>query len=88
MSAIYTSSGRTYYSFIKRKKNLNSRIDSLKVGERIDDMAKQMESEIEIQRKLVFGSMMMVKSGIQTKLKAQKPSKYALLETADDGNFF
>ena len=90
MSAIYTSSGRTHYSFIKRKTNLSSRIDFLKVGERIGDMAKQMESEIEIQRKLVFDSMMMVKSGILAKLNAQNPSTYASLQivfmkTADDG---
>ena len=60
------------------------------MGARTDDVAQVMESEIEIQRKLVFDSMMMVKSAILAKLKAatQHPSAYAIMKIKDDGEFF
>jgi hypothetical protein len=80
MSVIYTSSGKTHYSSNKRKKNVNSGFRFIPMCDRTDDVAKVMASEIEIQRKLVFGSMMMVKAGILDKLEAQDPSKNARLK--------
>ena len=53
-----------------------------------EDVAKEMDTEIEIQRKLVFDSYMMVKSGIKAVLRARDRTYYESVKTQDDKLFF
>ena len=85
---IYTSTRRTFYSANKRKKNLNSSFYFLQVDVKTEDVAKEMDTEIEIQRKLVFDSYMMVKSGIKAVLRARDRTYYESVKTQDDKLFF
>lgn len=85
---IYSSTRRTFYSANKRKKNLNSSFYFLQVDVKTEDVAKEMDTEIEIQRKLVFDSYMMVKSGIKAVLRARDRTYYESVKTQDDKLFF
>jgi hypothetical protein len=86
---LYTSSRRTCYTVSKGKKNENGRFYFHPVGARTGDVAKEMGNcEIEIQRKLVFDSYMMVRAGILAVLEVKDQTNYQMVNTNDDRLFF